>query len=174
MWNARPEAGEATRGYLHGGLLIDFVGQKGPISKLHLVLLDVATLVLQLLMLAVFVELHKLRVGRLKETASDTAPAEGNYFTAQDHDAEERGIRRSGDQSRDDIELEDLSASNHRTAQDLPNDSAVQAASDYTSWVANATQPGVVYSREVALADLSIPHAIRYLTSWSVLAVAAG
>ncbi len=38
---------------MHGSLLLDFVGQKGPTSKIRLVALDVLVLGLQLLMLAV-------------------------------------------------------------------------------------------------------------------------
>src|SRR3954469_4316676 len=41
---ARSEAGEAMRGYLHGGVIIDLIGQKGPTSKFHLVVLDLLVL----------------------------------------------------------------------------------------------------------------------------------
>ncbi|KAH0560088.1 hypothetical protein GP486_003394 [Trichoglossum hirsutum] len=92
---ARPEAGEATRGYLHGGMIIDFVGQKGPISKLRLLTLDLVVLTLQLVMLSVHIKRQTLRsasstVGRSTPDAEVTAPS------IQDHDLEERGLRRSG------------------------------------------------------------------------------
>jgi hypothetical protein len=48
-----PSAGEDTRGYLHGGLVIDFIGQQGPTSRWRLAALDVCILLLQLLMVAV-------------------------------------------------------------------------------------------------------------------------
>ncbi|KAL8982904.1 MAG: hypothetical protein Q9205_002703 [Flavoplaca limonia] len=45
-----PIAGEAVREYLHGSLLIDFVGQQSPVSRLRLVGCDVLVLALQLVM----------------------------------------------------------------------------------------------------------------------------
>src|SRR5271154_7042735 len=61
-----PSAGEPTQGYLHGGLLIDFIGQRkpsqkknvglmvgGPTSRLRLLFVDVVILMLQLTMLAI-------------------------------------------------------------------------------------------------------------------------
>jgi hypothetical protein len=60
IFTHRPEAGELTRGYLHGGLIIDFIGQQGPVSKLHLVAIDFLVMALQLFMLAVHVEETKL------------------------------------------------------------------------------------------------------------------
>ncbi|KAL1890413.1 hypothetical protein Sste5346_008240 [Sporothrix stenoceras] len=58
---ALPRASEANRGYLHGGVMIDFVGQKAPTSSLGLVLLDLIVLILQCLMLAIHTEREKLR-----------------------------------------------------------------------------------------------------------------
>ncbi|QDS68622.1 hypothetical protein FKW77_001414 [Venturia effusa] len=48
LYRRRPEAGEALRGYLHGGLLLDFIGQRGPTSKWQLVLMDILLTILQL------------------------------------------------------------------------------------------------------------------------------
>ncbi|KAI5780718.1 hypothetical protein DFH27DRAFT_656926 [Peziza echinospora] len=50
--NDAPEAGEASGGWLHGGFLVDFIGQEGPISKYRLVITDLTILLLQLVMLA--------------------------------------------------------------------------------------------------------------------------
>ncbi|CAK7215259.1 hypothetical protein SCUCBS95973_002421 [Sporothrix curviconia] len=58
---ALPTASEANRGYLHGGVVIDFVGQTAPTSKLGLVLLDLVVLVVQCLMLAMHTEREKMR-----------------------------------------------------------------------------------------------------------------
>ncbi|TID13436.1 conserved fungal protein [Venturia nashicola] len=49
LYRKQPEAGEALRGYLHGGLLLDFIGQHGPTSKWHLFLMDIFLTILQLL-----------------------------------------------------------------------------------------------------------------------------
>ncbi|EME79171.1 uncharacterized protein MYCFIDRAFT_90088 [Pseudocercospora fijiensis CIRAD86] len=52
LYNSPPSAGEATRGYLHGGLAMDFIGQKGPSSKVHLILLDLLVLLVQLVQMS--------------------------------------------------------------------------------------------------------------------------
>ncbi|OBT45376.1 hypothetical protein VE00_04037 [Pseudogymnoascus sp. WSF 3629] len=53
---ARPSGSELTRGYLHGGIIVDFIGQRAPSTKAVLVGLDILILVLQLVMLSVHVE----------------------------------------------------------------------------------------------------------------------
>jgi len=100
LYFARPEAGEAQRGYLHGGLLLDFIGQQGPSSKLHLFLLDLAILFLQLTSLAVVIKRKDLdRLQKSPRTASaslsaPTEPPDTEQEPSQDQDAEERGERR--------------------------------------------------------------------------------
>ncbi|KAI9758796.1 MAG: Protein phosphatase methylesterase 1 [Chaenotheca gracillima] len=106
---ASPEAGEATRGYLHGGLLTDFVGYKGPTSKLHLTLLDLLILALQVCMLAVRVD----RYAQDTSTSSTTSTGEPestatNATNSQTHDAEERGIRATEISDAEGIELQPL------------------------------------------------------------------
>lgn len=96
---ALPQASEISRGYLHGGVLVDFVGQKAPTSKFSLLLLDLVVLCLQCLMLSV-----NLEKDRVKKILNPPRPAEGNAATGaaaatnptQDHDHEERGILRDG------------------------------------------------------------------------------
>ncbi|KFY98125.1 hypothetical protein V498_01678 [Pseudogymnoascus sp. VKM F-4517 (FW-2822)] len=53
---ARPSGSELSRGYLQGGIIVDFIGQRAPSTKAILVGLDILILVLQLVMLAVHVE----------------------------------------------------------------------------------------------------------------------
>lgn len=109
-----PSAGEATRGYLHGGLSMDFIGQKGPSSKLHLLLLDLLVIALQ----AVNVSASVLR-RRIKQnldvpaaTTSVDVPSAG-----QSLEDEERGVRRSAEQQRaDDIEMQNLTQSGQTAA----------------------------------------------------------
>lgn len=80
-----PSGSEAARGYLHGGILIDFVGQEAPASKLKLVALDLLVLGLQVAMMALVLERRGLE--------PPTRPADGSSSAAtQDHDAEERGV----------------------------------------------------------------------------------
>src|SRR5215469_6401154 len=97
LWFPRPAAGEAARGYLHGGLLLDFVGQLGPSSKLRLVLLDIFILLLQLIALAATVKRRSM--GKTKPptaTRATRATSDSTVATlsGQDHDAEERGLHR--------------------------------------------------------------------------------
>ncbi|PSK42332.1 hypothetical protein B9Z65_4246 [Elsinoe australis] len=70
-----PEAGEATRGYLHGGLAMDFVGQKGPANRAHLVLLDLVVMGLQVLCLGAVDAKRRAKEG--SGTGSGIADATG-------------------------------------------------------------------------------------------------
>ncbi len=102
IFTRRPEAGEAMRGYLHGGVIIDLIGQKGPSSKIHLVLLDIVILALQCFMLAVNAEKERLSSILAASASRPAASGSGSgseqpraeIATTQDHDAEERGVMR--------------------------------------------------------------------------------
>jgi hypothetical protein len=113
------------RFYLHGGVIPDFVGQKSPSSKFHMVLLDITILVLQCVMLAVYAEKEQLRhaLNPPSETSSGTTgggqTASGETATsAQDYDAEERGVIREEMASNGDMELQELTSvgTRHRRA----------------------------------------------------------
>lgn len=111
IFTARPEASEAMRGYLHGGVIIDLIGFKGPTSKLHLLCLDILVLVLQCVMVTVQMELKMMAVVlaavRSKST-SGSQPAV-QVVPAQDHDAEEQGVVRDRVLNSGDIEMQALS-----------------------------------------------------------------
>ncbi|KAF2279394.1 DUF1746-domain-containing protein [Westerdykella ornata] len=108
-----PSAGEESRGYLHGGLMIDFIGQQGPTSKWKLAALDVCILILQLVMASVTVKKRELKKkmgntsvgsGMGSSIRNETENAEGQVnenrpgtHREQDADAEERGILRRTD-----------------------------------------------------------------------------
>lgn len=113
-----PEAGEETRGYLHGGMFIDFIGQKAPVSVFRLLSLDVLILVIDFVMLGLVIERVKAS-GASSATDGDTEARDPDR--SQDHDAEERGVLRrstSGDADaapphpplpgEDGVELDDL------------------------------------------------------------------
>jgi hypothetical protein len=124
MFTSLPEAAEGARGYLHGGVMVDFIGQTAPKSKLSLLLLDLGLLLLQCLMLAIHSEREKLRsVVRSAKSRSDseTEPNASTNLdgsaaeppTIQDHDREERGVTNSTRElpvaENGDIELQPIS-----------------------------------------------------------------
>ncbi|KAL1985273.1 hypothetical protein VTN96DRAFT_8072 [Rasamsonia emersonii] len=84
-----PDAGEETRGYLHGGLFIDFIGQKAPVPRLRLLMFDVLVMVLHLIMLGLIVERVKTNSANTSTPSTTT-----RQRSRQDLDAEERGVRR--------------------------------------------------------------------------------
>jgi hypothetical protein len=101
-----PSAGEDTRGYLHGGLMIDFIGQQGPTSKWKLAGLDICILLLQLVMVSVHVKrrqakktVAQISAGSMEtsEEQGESQPVEADAARGQDVDAEERGVLRRTD-----------------------------------------------------------------------------
>ncbi|KAF7506973.1 hypothetical protein GJ744_011104 [Endocarpon pusillum] len=84
LLKARPEAGEASHFYLHGSIIIDFVGQLGPTSKWRLYCMDTLVLALQVGQLAMGIEKRRLQAAEKRTQGS-----------IQDLDAEEAGIIRS-------------------------------------------------------------------------------
>ena len=77
--SANPASGEATRGYLHGGLFIDFIGQKGPISKLRLLTFDLMILVIQIIMLGVLLEKDNTKASIPSESSTSTSPETADF-----------------------------------------------------------------------------------------------
>ena len=108
VYNNAPTAGEATRGYMHGGLAMDFIGQKGPTSKIHLLILDILLLLLQLVALGAHVTRIKVKKQTATPVASTSTPA-APPPPSQDLDHEERGLHRS-DHDPVDIELQSLNS----------------------------------------------------------------
>lgn len=91
--SSNPSAGEASRGYLHGGLFIDFIGQKGPISKIQLLTVDLLVLCLQILMVGALLE--KEKASGLNPSQRTVGSAASPAVQEQDHDSEEQGLLRS-------------------------------------------------------------------------------
>ncbi|KAL6715889.1 hypothetical protein ACLMJK_006850 [Lecanora helva] len=120
-----PVAGEAARGYQHGGLLIDFVGQKGPVSKWQMMGLDLLILALQVLVLGVILE---------KRGIKEDGGHEGEMVEEQrqDYDAEERGVLRQGNAEQEEYEMRDLNPSSRRmrSDEDRERDELLQSSGD--------------------------------------------
>ncbi|KAI0889991.1 DUF1746-domain-containing protein [Annulohypoxylon maeteangense] len=110
-----PEAGEASRGYLHGGILFDFIGQKAPSSKFSLLLLDLLIFGLQCVMLTVNMEKERVRKALKPPTLLDNSDlSTTTSSSSQDYDAEERGVLRDApivDETHD-IEMQSLGSGN--------------------------------------------------------------
>ncbi|OIW35358.1 DUF1746-domain-containing protein, partial [Coniochaeta ligniaria NRRL 30616] len=163
-----PQAGEETRGYLHGGVIIDFVGQKAPTSKLGLLLLDVVILAIQCLMLAVHQEREALRklVTPGRQTAGVAAAATASAApvpaTDQDHDADERGVLRDEPRTAgetDEIELRPLSGNDVQEGTDTPETTRLLEGSSLRQ--VDADLLGFLRSGNAVLADFHIVHTIR-------------
>jgi hypothetical protein len=103
---AHPGAGEDTRGYLHGGLFIDFIGQKAPASVLRLLSLDVLIMLLDFVMLGLIIERVKTN-DAISPSSSSTPETSQPTAPQQDHDSEERGVHRHA-AGEDGVELDDL------------------------------------------------------------------
>ena len=108
------------RGYLHGGLLIDFVGVLGPVGKWKLVGVDLLVCALQCCILAVFLERAAMRGEDLAARSGDGPGTVGDAvpLVGQDHDSEERGMLRTDPNSTGDIELQTLGPSNSNDAEE--------------------------------------------------------
>ena len=157
---ALPQAGEATRGYLHGGILIDFVGQRPPTWTLGLLLYDLVIWGIQCLMLAVHEEREVLRkqvnpslgqsaVAQIEPTA---AAAE---TTTQDLDAEERGVLREDAglmETGESVEMQPLNG-----AASLGDGSRMDEAYSRTT----ADLVDVMWSGNAVLANFHVVHAVR-------------
>jgi len=177
---ALPEAGEATRGYLHGGVIIDFIGQKPPTSRLAYLLFDLVILGAQCLMLAVHQERERLKkavspslqtiapsgdqteeAAAAAATAATAATAAG---TTQDHDAEERGVLRDEANMGDGggMELQPLSGSGSSgEGNSAADDDDEQLGDTYSSAAASADLLDIIRSGNAVLANFHVIHAVR-------------
>ncbi|KAH6630850.1 hypothetical protein B0J18DRAFT_488596 [Chaetomium sp. MPI-SDFR-AT-0129] len=177
-----PEAGEATRGYLHGGVIIDFIGQKPPTSRLAFLALDLVILATQCLMLAVHQERESLKKAVLPPGSASVSGLTGSNdqgaaagvtgTTTQDHDAEERGVLRDetylGDVGNTVESQTPLSRSNNALDGEDPDpdhdhdhDHDEQGGNTYSSATANAGMLDVLRSGNAVLANLHVVHAVR-------------
>ncbi|KAL1311093.1 hypothetical protein AAFC00_001300 [Neodothiora populina] len=174
----RPAATEATRGYLHGGLAMDFIGQKGPTSKIHLVALDILLLLLQLVALGTHMTHVKVKhqidnpaapARQSAVTTTATPAASAPTETAQDLEHEEQGLLRS-DHHPVDIELETLNSVGRRSSNG-PNTSAEvqdQEDNDREALLASSMQPrsdshifDAFNSGEIMILDMDIVNLVR-------------
>lgn len=165
---AMPQAGEATRGYLHGGVIIDFVGQKPPTTKLAFLFFDLVILGAQCLMLAVHQEREKLKKAvfpglRTFSPSGDTNGPSAAAETTQDHDAEERGLLRDEAYITDSggMELQPLSGGDSNREGNRGQGDMEQSGSTYSSAAAGVDMVDLIMSGNAVLSNFHVIHAVR-------------
>jgi hypothetical protein len=169
----RPSAGEAARGYLHGSVILDFIGQKGPTSKFHLVALDLLILSLQCFMLTVHVEQERLKLV-LSDTATvNITPPTAAVIAAQTLDEEERGVLRNVVTASGDIEMHSMLHTHTQThsqtdtqgrRDDEENEEREHLLSEADPRADGEAEDGpldVFYSGNVVVADFHVLHTLR-------------
>ena len=168
---ALPEAGEATRGYLHGGVIIDFIGQKPPTTKFAFLFIDVVILGAQCLMLAVHQEREKLKkavspslpnISPSGDQAEPATAAAAAAETTQDHDAEERGVLRDETYMADGGGTEPQPLSETESPGDgrrPANDE--QTGETYSSAAASVDVVDLIRSGNAVLSNFHVIHAVR-------------
>lgn len=170
LFVAQPTPREAARGYLHGGILTDFVGQHGPISKFSLLAFDILVLILQLIMMGVLQERAKTKQLLPRGTSVSGDTAASDISTGQDHDLEERGVRPADTQLRhghssEDIELQDIplsrSNSNREEEDNELNELLAEPAEGSQIIEASAHPVDAFFSGESVIMDMQFIRAIR-------------
>ena len=142
---------------------MDFIGQKGPSSKMHLLLLDALVIALQLVHLAANMVRKKIRDASASPVSSP-AQSTTRSNTTQDLDSEERGVRRSDEQQ--DIEMQTLNPSGSVASAGTNTaeaDGATDETSERESLLALTTAPrtdahifDAFNSGQIVLADLDL------------------
>lgn len=94
LFASLPIGPDYHRGYQHGGLIIDFVGQKPATSRLYYLFVDVFILAIQCLMLTIHSDRENLRqrLRTFKPLVPNLLEEVTAGRTLDDLDAEERGV----------------------------------------------------------------------------------
>jgi len=171
LFAAMPRGPDYHRGYQHGGLVIDFIGQKPPAYRIYYLLADVLLLGLQCLMLAIHTEREKLRLSlkTFRPLAGDTALEAATARTIDDLDAEEQNIRSSGPSVAeasghdDGIELQPLRRSSSRRRRRNTSDSDSQASSGDD--ISRSRLSDILTSGNALLGEYHVLHCMRVATT---------
>jgi hypothetical protein len=165
------------RGYLHGGVIVDLIGYKGPTSKIHLVLLDSLVLALQCLMLSVHAETERLKavLTAFANPAAAAAAAErqprAEVVAAQDLDSEERGLMRDAVTNDGDIELQPMASPNTGPSNATGNNNESEERNEERERLLAEPPPreeeedehplDMYYSGQVVIADFHVLHTLK-------------
>jgi len=177
---ARSQAGETARGYLHGGIIMDFIGQKGPTSKTHLIILDLFIMALQCFMLAVHLESERMKKGLLPVLEAGLAATGAAANNSQDHDTEERGVLRaavtdSAVTDLGDIEMQALGGSPNASAPGITEPQVERMDEEYQALLAEPSDTlqaeeddhplDMFYSGTAIVGEFHVLHNLR--TQWN-------
>ncbi|KAM3478415.1 hypothetical protein MY5147_002194 [Beauveria neobassiana] len=108
LFTSLPAGRADQRGYQHGGLVIDFIGQTPSSSRIYYVLADIFLLVLQCIMLTIHTEREQMRVTlkTFRPLAADLAQQAAAGRTIRELDEEERGVSAMMDEEAGDEAVE--------------------------------------------------------------------
>ncbi|KAI1158167.1 DUF1746-domain-containing protein [Nemania serpens] len=168
------EAGEASRGYLHGGIIVDFIGQRAPSSRFTLILLDAAVLAIQCVMITINIEKERIR-NVIKPPRANTLSGTTLVAstTGQDHDSEERGVLRDAPEidetnETNNVEMRPLASRSSGGLSDSESPGGEGSRLLRRSGIRQTSQSGslvdVLRSGNAVIGNFNIPHSLR--TAW--------
>lgn len=149
--------------------MIDFVGVKGPVSKIRLLIYDVLVWGLQIGVLAIILERRGLSgstAGGRGVSSPNTTERTTEDVTVQDHDAEEQGIlrlHRSTSYGTDDIELQPLNPSSRPLGDDAEG---LESEDNISSPPINDHPLDIFASGQHVITDLHILQSLQTAWSW--------
>lgn len=167
-----PEGSESHRGYQHGGLIIDLIGQKPPTSRLYYLLADFGILIVQCLMLTVHNDRERLRVTlkTFRPLRPEVAQVMNAAPSAEDLDAEERGVLRDAptvvvDETVD-IEMQQLGRPEATEGErnDRSGESESQLQDSPGDWVSRNYLSDVMNSGNAIIGEYHVVHTIQTAT----------
>ena len=169
LFAALPQGLEYHRGYQHGGMIIDFVGQKPPTYRTYYLLADFFILGLQCLMLAVHAERERLRLSLKTFQPLITDPARrvqvATARAIEDLDLEEQLIDSSGPSMSGaadgggDIELQPLRRSSSRSGRTEASELGLRTNSGDD--ISRSRLSDILSSGNAMLDDYHILHCMR-------------
>lgn len=167
---ALPEGPDYHGGYMHGGMVIDFVGQQPSKSRLYYILADLAIMLVQSLMLTVHAERERLRIGlkTFRPATPDQAREIMSVPTIEDLDAEERGVSRymmdsttASETNENEIEMQPLRRASDVDGNEASPDSASISRESTSDETSRTNLSDVLSSGNAVLGEFHILHTIR-------------
>ncbi|UKZ79503.1 hypothetical protein TrVFT333_007258 [Trichoderma virens FT-333] len=162
-----PTGPDYHRGYQHGGMVIDFIGQMPAAYRLYYLMADLLILFLQCLMLTVHNHRESLRVAlkTFRPLLSEVLlePIAGR--TAEDLDAEERGVSRHVPgmmiNETDEIELQQLDRQGDGEGSEERNEQPGAAGGDGSDEPPRTHLSDIMSSGNAVLNEYHIIHTIK-------------